>query len=81
MREVKHLSQRKYVQIRVFRKGNTAVSKNGKIEPSISTLEKLAAVFKVDIAEFFKSDNLEQEVNLPLTQKIKMIDTLAVGEQ
>ena len=43
--------------------------------------EKLAAVFEVDIAEFFKSDDLEQEVNLPLMQKIKMIDTLAVDEQ
>lgn len=28
----------------------------------------------IDIAEFFKSDDLEQEVNLPLMQKIKMID-------
>jgi len=34
-----------------------------------------------DIAEFFKSDDLEQEGNLPLMQKIKMIDILASDEQ
>ena len=54
---------------------------NGKVEPSISTLEKLAAVFEVDMAAFFKSDDLDQEVNLPLMQKIKLIDTLAADEQ
>jgi len=54
---------------------------NGKVEPSISTLEKLAAVFEVDMAAFFKSDDLDQDVNLPLMQKIKLIDTLAADEQ
>lgn len=54
---------------------------NGKMKPSISTLEKLAAVFEVGIAAFFKSDDLDQEVNLPLMQKIKLIDTLAADEQ
>jgi len=41
----------------------------------------LAAVFEVDMTEFFKSDDLEQELNLPLMQKIKLIDTLAPDEQ
>jgi hypothetical protein len=38
-------------------------------------------VFEVSISEFFKSDDLEEELNLPLMQKIKMIDTLAKDEQ
>jgi transcriptional regulator with XRE-family HTH domain len=54
---------------------------NGKVEPSISTLEKLAAVFEVDMVAFFKSAQLDQEVNLPLMQKIKLIYTLAADEQ
>ena len=33
------------------------------------------------MTEFFKSDDLEQELNLPLMQKIKLIDTLAPDEQ
>lgn len=52
-----------------------------RVEPSISTLEKLATVFEVGISEFFKTDDLDEEVNLPLMQKIKMIDTLAKDEQ
>jgi transcriptional regulator with XRE-family HTH domain len=51
------------------------------VEPSISTLEKLALVFEVDIADFFRSNDLEHEVNLPLMQKIKMIDMLGADEQ
>lgn len=35
----------------------------------------------MDTAGFFKSHEGEQEVNLPLMQKIKMIDTLADDEQ
>lgn len=40
--------------------------------------EKPAAVFEVDIVEVFRPNDLEQEINLTLMQKIKMIDTLAV---
>ena len=54
---------------------------NGKVEPSISTLEKLATVFEVSIAEFFKTDDINEELNLPLLQKIKLIETLAKDEQ
>lgn len=51
------------------------------MEPSISTLEKLATVFEVSIAEFFKTDDIDEELNLPLLQKIKLIDALAKDEQ
>jgi transcriptional regulator with XRE-family HTH domain len=54
---------------------------NGKVEPSVSTLEKLAKVFGVSVSEFFRSNNLEDELNLPILEKIKMIDTLVKDEQ
>ncbi len=44
-------------------------------------MEKLATVFEVSIAAFFKSDDLNEEFNLPMMQNIKMIDTLAQDEQ
>ncbi len=81
LREVKHLSQKEVCADSGVPQGQYSRIENGKVEPSISTLEKLAAVFEVDIARFFKSDSLEQEINLPLMQKIKMIDTLASDEQ
>lgn len=52
-----------------------------RVEPSVSTPEKLAKVFEVSIAEFFKSDDLDQELNLPLLEKVKMIDALDNEEQ
>jgi transcriptional regulator with XRE-family HTH domain len=81
LRELKNFSQKEVCANSTIPQGQYSRIENGKVEPSISTLEKLATVFEVDIAEFFKSDDLEQEVNLPLMQKIKMIDTLAKDEQ
>jgi transcriptional regulator with XRE-family HTH domain len=54
---------------------------NGKVEPSVTTLEKLAKVFEVSISEFFKSNEINEELNLPLLEKIKLIDTLGKEEQ
>ncbi len=54
---------------------------NGKVEPAVSTLEKLTKVFEVSVSEFFRSNNLEDELNLPMMEKIKMIDALAKDEQ
>jgi transcriptional regulator with XRE-family HTH domain len=81
LRELKNFSQKEVCANSTIPQGQYSRIENGKVEPSISTLEKLATVFEVDIAEFFKSDDLEQEVNLPLMQKIKMINTLAKDEQ
>ena len=81
LRELKKLSQKEVAVAGTIPQGQYSRIENSKVEPSISTLEKLATVFEVDIAEFFKSDDLEQEVNLPLMQKIKLIDTLAPDEQ
>lgn len=54
---------------------------NGKVEPAVSTLDKLAKVFEVSITEFFKSDDLEDSINLPLLEKVKLIDTLGDEEK
>lgn len=79
--ELKNLSQKEVCADSTIPQGQYSRIENGKVEPSIFTLEKLATVFEVGIAEFFKSDDLEEELNLPLMQKIKMIDTLAKDEQ
>lgn len=41
----------------------------------------MATVFEVSISEFFKTDDINEELNLPLVQKIKLVDTLAKDEQ
>ncbi len=81
LRDHKRLSQKEVCADSGVPQGQYSRIENGKVEPSISTLEKLASVFDVSVAEFFKSGDLEEEQNLPLMQKIKMIDSLAEDEQ
>ena len=81
LRELKQLSQKEISARSGVPQGQFSRIENAKVEPSISTLVKLAAVLDVSVIEFFKSFDLEEEVNLPLLQKIKLIDTLANDEQ
>ena len=59
----------------------SGIIKNGKVEPTISTLEKFTKVFEVSIAELLKSNQLEEQLNLPLFEKIKMMDKLDNDEK
>lgn len=81
LRELKKLSQKEVCAASKIPQGQYSRIENSKVEPSISTLEKLAKVFEVSIPEFFKNNNLEDEPNLPLMEKIKFIDTLGKDEQ
>lgn len=81
LRGLKNLSQKELCGFSGVPQGQYSRIENGKVEPSVSTLEKLAKVFEVSIAEFFKSDALNEDVNLPLLEKIKLIDTLGKDEQ
>ncbi len=54
---------------------------NGHVEPAISTLTKLSKVFEVSLSEFFKIDDVEEAINIPLMEKIKLIDSLGEEEQ
>lgn len=81
LREIKDFSQKEVCAISNVPQGQYSRIENGKVEPSVSTLEKLAKVFEVSISEFFKSNDINEEINLPLLEKIKLIDTLEEDEQ
>jgi transcriptional regulator with XRE-family HTH domain len=81
LRELKDLSQKEVAAASKMPQGQYSRIENGKVEPSVSTLEKLAKVFEVSLAEFFKSNDPNADVNLPLLDKIKLIDTLGKDEQ
>ena len=81
LRGFKKLSQKEVCNASSVPQGQYSRIENGKVEPSISTLEKLAKVFEVSIAEFFKVNGVNEDVNLPLLEKIKLIDTLDKEEQ
>ena len=81
LRELKNLSQKEICADSGVPQGQYSRIENAKVEPSVSTLAKLAKVFEVSISEFFKSKDINEELNLPLLEKIKLIDTLAKDEQ
>jgi hypothetical protein len=47
----------------------------------VSTLDKIAKVFEVSITEFFRTNDLDEPVNIPLLEKIKLIDSLGESEK
>lgn len=81
IREVKQLSQKQVSLASGVPQGQYSRIENAKVEPAVSTLDKLAKVFEVSITEFFRADELDEPINLPLLDKIKLIDTLADEEK
>lgn len=82
LRKLKNLSQKEVALAINMGQGQYSVIESGKIVPTIPTLEKIAKVFEVSLTEFFKSNGeLEEDINLPLMEKIKMIDTLEEEER
>lgn len=81
LREAKKLAQKEICAETGIPQGQYSRIENGKVEPSISTLDKLAKVFEVSISEFFTSNDTIESVNLPLLEKVKLIDKLAIDEQ
>lgn len=81
LRELKKLSQKEVSANSNVPQGQYSRIENGKVEPSISTLEKLANVFEVSITEFFRVDSLDEDISLPLLEKVKLIDQLDMEEK
>lgn len=81
LRELKKLSQKEVAAASGIPQGQYSRIENGKVEPSISSLDKLAAVFEVALSEFFINVDLQHELNLPLMEKIKIIDSLGSEEK
>lgn len=81
LREIKKLSQKEVSAASGVPQGQYSRIENGKVEPSISTLEKLAGVFEVSLADFFAPDTMSGEVNIPLMEKVRLIDSLQDDEQ
>ena len=81
LRELKQLSQKEVSAKSGVPQGQYSRIENGHVEPGVSTLEKLSKVFEVSITEFFKSNDMDEEINLPLLEKIKLIDTLDEDEK
>lgn len=81
LRKLSKLSQKEVCAIAEIPQGQYSVIENGKVTPTIPTLEKLAKVFEVSLVEFFEINDPDQAMNLPLLDKIKLLDQLGAEER
>ena len=81
LRTLKGLSQKEVSAISGIPQGAYSRAENGLVEPSLSTLDKLAKVFEVSIMEFFRSDNPAADTTLPWLEKIRLVNALEKNER
>lgn len=81
-RKAKNLSQKEVAMSIDIAQAQYSVLASGKVVPTIPTLEKLANVFEVDISQLVrKTDVSEEDINLSILDKVKLIDTLEKDEK
>jgi transcriptional regulator with XRE-family HTH domain len=82
IRKIKNLSQKEVASAVNIAQGQYSVIESGTIVPTIPTLEKIARVLEVDIAELLKKQGKgEEEVNMSILKKVQLIDTLDKDEK
>lgn len=81
LRKLNNLSQKQVCMTAGIPQGQYSLIENGKVVPAIPTLEKISKVFGVGLGEFFKNYGPEDEINLPLLEKIRLLDQLDKDEK
>jgi transcriptional regulator with XRE-family HTH domain len=81
IRSLRKLSQKEVCAAAEIPQGQYSVIENAKVTPTIPTLEKLANVFEVSLVEFFKSNDPNEAMNLPLLEKVQLLDQLGEDEK
>jgi transcriptional regulator with XRE-family HTH domain len=82
LRKLRELSQKQVAMTVGIAQGQYSRIESGKVIPTIPTLAKIASVFEVNLADFFRStENIEEVDNLPLMEKLKLLAQLDQDEQ
>ena len=77
LRTLKKLSQKEVALELGINQGQYSRIESGKVEPTLSSLDRIAKVFDISLSELLKdSVDINEEINLPLLEKVKMIDQL-----
>lgn len=83
IREAKKLSQKEVITAIGMGAAQYSRIENGKTDPSVSTLERVAQALGVELAELFTADTI-QEVNSydkTLMEKIRLMEDLSEDER
>jgi transcriptional regulator with XRE-family HTH domain len=80
-RKIKNLSQKQVALAIDVAQAQYSIIESGKTIPTIPTLEKIANVFEIDITDLIKNPSSEENINLSILEKVKLIDTLDKEEK
>ena len=77
LRTLRKLSQ-KQVSISIdMNQGQYSRIESGKVEPTVSSLKRIAKVREISVSEVLNEDNnINQEINVPLLEKVKLLELL-----
>jgi len=82
LRKLKNLSQKEVAMAIDIAQAQYSVIESGKNVPTLPTLEKISKVFEVDVSQLLKKPNKsDDEINLSILEKVKLIDTLEKEEK
>lgn len=82
IRKVKNLSQKEVAMSIDIAQAQYSVIESGKTVPTLTTLEKIANVFEIDLSQLLKKSNVaDEDINLSILEKVKLIDTLDNDEK
>ena len=82
LRNIKKLSQKQVATEIGIDQGQYSRLESGKVEPTLASLQKIADVFEISLSELLKDNaDLSEDVNLPLLEKVKLIDQLEPKER
>jgi transcriptional regulator with XRE-family HTH domain len=78
MREERGLSQKEVATSVDIDRGQYSRIETNKVEPTLSTLEKIAQAFKIEVEDFFKKDApvTVDSFDKTVVEKVKIIDEL-----
>lgn len=77
LRILKNLSQKEVAMAIDMDQPQYSRIECGKVNPTLTTLERIAKVFEISASELIKENNeIDKEINLPLLEKVKLVDTL-----
>ncbi len=80
-RKIKNLSQKQVALAIDVAQAQYSIIESGKTIPTIPTLEKIANVFEIDITDLIKNPSSDENINLSILEKVKLIDTLDIDEK
>ena len=81
LRKFKKLSQKEVALSIDIAQGQYSRIESGKVVPTIPTLEKIAKLFEVSLSDLVKENTDTENVNVPLLEKVKLIDQLEQEEK